>query len=76
MEEFTSMETSMEVVGNRFTCMEFSMVVGGIRFTPWKLVEASMEIHGRFHCLSVDVEASIGSINYCSFREYIPWKLP
>ena len=41
---------------------------------PWKLVEASMEIHGRFW-LSVEVEASIASIN-CSFHVHSPWKLP
>ena len=34
MEEFTSMETSMEVVGNRFTCMEFSMVVVELDLLP------------------------------------------
>ena len=58
--KYTSMEISMEVGGKRFASMGISMEVGWNRFTsmevrgidllPWKLVEASMEIHGNFHC--------------------------
>ena len=50
------------------------MEVGGSIFT-------SMAVSGSFHGstlkfpLSVEVEASIASIN-CSFHESIPWKLP
>ena len=66
--------TYMEVDGSIFNSMEISTEVGGSRFT-------SMEVSGIFHGktwkfpLSVEVEASIASIN-CSFHENIPWKLP
>ena len=64
----------MEVGGSRFTSMEISVEVGGSRFTS---MEVSRSFHGNTwkFPLSVEVEASIASIN-CSFHEYIPWKLP
>ena len=67
--KLTSMEISMEVGGSRFTgskltSMEISMEVGGSRFT-------SIDVGGSFRGgtmsrkfpLSIEVEASIASIN-------------
>ena len=68
------MEASMEFCGSKFSSMEISMEADGSRF-------ASMEVSGSFHGsiwkfqLSVEVEASIASIN-CSFHQYILWKNP
>ena len=71
--QFTSMEVSMEVGVSGFTSMEISMEDGGSRFSSME----AYYFHGstwKFP-LSVEVEASIASIN-CSFHECIPWKLP
>ena len=56
------METSNQVGGSRFTSMEISMEVGGSRFTFMKVSGSS---HGSTWKLplSVEVEASIASIN-------------
>ena len=43
------METSIEVGGSRFTSMDPWKLVG-VGLLPWKLVEASMEVDGSFHC--------------------------
>ena len=44
------METSMEVGRSRFASMEIPCKLVEVDLLPWKLVEAFMEIHGKFHC--------------------------
>ena len=48
--QFNSMEASMEVGGRILLQWKFPWKLVEVESLPWKLVEASMEVHGSFHC--------------------------